>query len=128
MVFENNLINVTMSPGAAPLPTLYKATAVQATFEQAAAANHIYKGNGAICQKKMCAALTGCESNFGCPDHAEWKRVVDFCGPAGTPAVYDKGSFWVKAPADTPALRSAAMAQLGLQQFPTPYSLQGMYP
>ena len=125
MVFINNLIDVTMSPPSShvPVPPVSVYTSSFNTFEQAARKNHIYKGNGAICQKKMCGTLTGCETPFGCPGHPDWARIQEFCGPYGTPAVFQGGVFL--ATNVTPQALLQATEQKKAQF--SPYNLPNMY-
>ena len=127
MVYINNLYDVTMTPSLSlPKPVLQLAQ--RQSFDQAAATNRIYQNNGRICQEKMCRSMTGCESELGCPQHPEWRKVLDFCGPIGTQGLSRDGSYWVLLPADSQQKLLAATKQAtGMSVLPTPYNVIGMY-
>ncbi len=131
MVYINNLNDVTLSsPGSGPLPAFQSAlnNSSGKTFQEAVTKNLIYQGNGLICQQKMCTSLTGCDTKLGCPDHPDWKKVVAFCGPVGTPGLSVDGSYWVRHPADAQQKMFTATKQAtGLQVLPNPYNVVGMY-
>lgn len=131
MVFINNTYDVTLAPNTAgPIPALQSAmnNSTTKTFDQAMAANHIYQGNGLICQNKICQAMTGCDTVGGCPNHPDWKKVIDFCGPAGTAAKSMDGMYWTRVPADSEQkLLQATQQATGYTALPTPYNVSGMY-
>ena len=128
MVFISNPVDVTLTPaGASSLPAFQAAQRVNTrlSFDQAAAANNIYKNNGLICQRMMCQSMTGCDN---CSQHPDWDKVVGFCGPAGTPGLSMDGSWWTLQPADThQQLLSATEKATGMSPLPTPYNVVGMY-
>lgn len=125
MVFINNAIDVTMTGAAGhiPVPPVSVYTSSFNTFEEAARKNRIYKGNGAICQKKMCGALTGFESPFGCPGHPEADRIQEFCGPYGTPAVFQGGVYYATNVTQQQLLQATEQTQAQI----SPYNLPSMY-
>ena len=131
MVYINNPIDFTLTPpGAGPAPAFQSAlnNSADMTFEQAATSNHIYKGNGLVCQQQMCNSLTGCDSKLGCPQHPDWKRVLEFCGPNNTGGISDDGAYWVLVPAESrQQLVTATQKRLGLPALPNPYNVTGMY-
>jgi hypothetical protein len=137
MVFINNLYDVTLSPGAV-LPTQALLSTITSTggnsFQTAAAINNIYQGNGRICQQKICASITGDDSAFNnCQNSPDWPKIVAFCGPSGTPAMYQYGAYWNEIPADLPTkMYNSSLQQVkkdtGYNQFPDPYNVQGQYP
>lgn len=131
MVFINNANDLTLSPpSGGPMPAFRAAMNNTAgkTFEQAAAKNRIYQNNGLICQRRMCESLTGCDSAIDCPDHPDWQKVQEFCGPNSTGGMSMDGSYWVLQSADSrQQMLTATRASTGLQQLPTAYNVSGMY-
>jgi hypothetical protein len=131
MVFISNPFDVTLTaPSAGPALALQVAqqTNARMSFDQAAAVNNIYQNNGHICQRRMCEALTGCDRAMECPNHPEWQKVVQFCGPVGTPGLSMDGAWWNLQQADErQQLLSATQKTTGMNLLPTAYNVVGMY-
>lgn len=125
MLFINNSIDVTMTGGAGHVPSsrISVYTSSLNTFEEAARKNHIYKGNGAICQKKMCEALSGVDCSFGCPTNPNWDRIQEFCGPFGTPALFQGGVYYATNVTQQQLLQATEQRQ---RQY-SPYNIPNMY-
>ncbi len=123
--------DVTLSaPGSGPLPAFQAALRNSSgkTFAEAVDVNRIYEGNGLICQQHMCTSLTGCDSKLGCPEHPDWKKVLDFCGPVGTQGLSVDGSYWIRHAADSQQkMLTATKKAVGLPVLPNPYNVVGMY-
>ena len=131
MVYINNSFDVTLTaPGTGIMPALQSSAVNTAgkTFSQAQAINRVYAGNGLICQQNMCQSLTGCDSKLGCPEHPDWKKVQQFCGPIGTQQVAMDGAIWQLENSDTQQqLLSATQKSTGMAVLPTAYNVTGMY-
>jgi len=130
MVFIDRQFDLTLSPAdpSGQLQMLRSTIGGQRrTFDEARLDNAIYSGNGAICQRKMCASMTGCQTKFGCPKHKDWSKVQQFCGPYGTPALYSDGALWKLQNGTPAALQARETAALGFSQLPDPYNVMGMY-
>lgn len=131
MVFINNQFDMTLTPVSQPHTNRQILTAGAGgghSFEQAVNINRIYQNNGLICQKKMCESLTGCSSAVGCPNHPDWEKVVNFCGPIQTGGIAMDGSYWTlqSSNARQQLLHSTEKAT-GMKRLPTPYNVIGMY-
>lgn len=130
MVYVNNNIEVTMTPSRSGIMNVYAGMDVSQnkTFDYAASVNRIYKGNGLICQRKMCETMTGCDSGVGCPNHPHWDKVVHFCGPIGTESIYMAGAYWTLQPSNgQQQLLANTRSELNLKELPTAYNTSGMY-
>ena len=98
------------------------------SYQQAANVNAIYRGNGLICQRRMCNSMTGCEDVTACQQHADYDKVLKFCGPIGTPGVNMDGGWWRLEPANSRQLMTAAAEKAtGMNPLPTSYNTTGMY-
>lgn len=129
-----NLPNdVTLAPSdKGPSPALLKAAQNRGnmSFDEARAKNHIYAGNGLICQTQMCQDMHNCSDAALCqrtfPE--EWKQVVEFCGPVGTTGMAMDGAWWKLEPANSRQLMLAASEKAtGMNPLPTFYNSRGMY-
>ena len=131
MLFINAPNDVTLAPpNAGPLSALTAAARnlPGMSFEQAAAVNRIYQGNGLICQRQMCQSMTGCEDVTVCANNKDYGQILQFCGPIGTPAVAMDGGWWRLEPANSHQLMMAAAERAtGMNPLPTSYNTFGMY-
>lgn len=132
MVFIDNAFDITLTPQTTSMnPVLHASllTSTRLDVEQAKRANHIYSGNGLVCQRMMCQSMTGCERVPGCPISKEDQQKVDaFCGPIGTLGMDMDGSWWNLQPANVQSsLLTATEKSTGFRPLPTAYNTTGMY-
>lgn len=98
------------------------------SFEEASVANHIYQGNGLICQRAMCQSMTGCDSALSCQNNPDYSRIVQFCGPISTGGKSMDGAWWsLQQSGSRQQLLGATEKQVGMSPLPNPYNVAGMY-
>lgn len=98
------------------------------SYQEAARKNMIYQGNGLVCQRRMCLDMNGCEDVTACGHHSDYSKIVNFCGPIGTPATAIDGGWWRLEPSNVHQLMlTAAEKATGMNPLPTPWNTAGMY-